>query len=177
MKFNKDGKVYVHKQDIMYLFDSGIPVPLCFASKMGMLTGIVCVDNSNRFELVGFDSEENIKTVNDCEALIDYDDIKHLSIDELKMNLAKRQKEINETKEMFFSLSNDTEKQIMGRRFDRLVIQALSLRDFLYYKSGVINMEIPEGIEIERTTPRKSKGAILDGLRKVLKKKNKKDNN
>jgi hypothetical protein len=177
MKFNKDGKVYVHKQDIMNVFNSNLAVPVCLLYRMGLLTGIVCIDDSNRFDLVAFESEEDIKAVNEFGAFADYDDIKHLSIDELKANLDKRLKEINETKEMLWSLTNKTEKQTMAKKYERLLFQALSIRDFLYYKSGVIDMKIPNGIEIERETPPKSKGSILDGLRKKLKKKNKKDNN
>ncbi len=176
MKFNKDGKVYVHKQDVMYLFDAEMGIPLCLLDKMGMLTGVTIVDNSNRFELLEFKEEKDIKTVNEVETFVDFNEIKHLSVDDLKRLIEKRQEELKKTREMYFSLTDATEKSVMSKKFNRLALQLFSLRDFLLYKCGEINMEIPKGIEIERDTP-KGKGSILDGLKMIFKKKNKKDNN
>ena len=176
MKFKKDGKVYVHKQDVMYLFDANMSIPLCLLDKMGMLTDITFIDNSNRFELVEVKDEKDVKVVNEVETFVDYDEIKHLSVDELKRLIGKRQEELKKTRDMYFTLTDATEKSAMSKRFNRLGLQLFSLRDFLLYKCGEINMQIPKGIEIERETP-KGKGSILDGLKMIFKKKNKKDNN
>ena len=87
--------VYVQMQDIMYLNDTDIPIPVSIFSKV--FKGITIVDDSNRFDFVRFDEPHEVDFFKDLEFIIDYTKYKDLKDEQLQEEfnaLAKRANEI-----------------------------------------------------------------------------------
>ena len=87
--------VYVQMQDIMYLNDTDIPIPVSIFSKV--FKGITIVDDSNRFDFVRFDEPHEVDFFKDLEFIIDYTKYKDLTDEQLQEEfnaLAKRANEI-----------------------------------------------------------------------------------
>lgn len=73
---NGKESVYVQMQDIMYLNNTDMPIPVSIYTKL--FTGIVIVDDSNRFDFVRFDEEHEAKFFRELNFVIDYDQYKAL---------------------------------------------------------------------------------------------------
>lgn len=69
--------VYVQMQDIMHLSSTNMPIPASIFTKV--FTGVVIVDDSNRFEFVRFDEEDEVKLFRELDFIIDYDQYKDLT--------------------------------------------------------------------------------------------------
>ena len=84
---NGKESVYVQMQDIMHLNNTGMPIPASIYTKV--FTGIVIVDDSNRFDFVRFDEEHEVKFFKELEFVINYDQYKDLNDEQLKEEFQK----------------------------------------------------------------------------------------
>ena len=73
--------VYVQMQDIMHLNNTDMPIPASIYTKV--FTGIVIVNDSNRFDFVRFDEEHEVKFFRELDFVIDYDQYKDLTDEQL----------------------------------------------------------------------------------------------
>lgn len=96
----KNGKevVYVQMQDIMYLSnETDMPIPATIFTKV--FTGVVIVNDSNRFDFVRFDKEHEVKFFKEIDFIIDFDKYKEFTDEQLEeeaQKLASRSREIAE---------------------------------------------------------------------------------
>lgn len=79
---NGKESVYVQMQDIMHLNNTDMPIPASIYTKV--FTGIVIVNDSNRFDFVRFDEEHEVKFFRELEFVIDYDKYKGLTDEQLE---------------------------------------------------------------------------------------------
>ena len=84
---NGKESVYVQMQDIMHLNNTGMPIPASIYTKV--FTGIVIVDDSNRFDFVRFDEEHEVNFFKELEFVINYDQYKYLNDEQLKEEFQK----------------------------------------------------------------------------------------
>lgn len=148
MKIINDNSAYVQKNDIAYLNQTDLSIPVSIFMKV-FENGIVIIDNSNRYEFVKFETPKEIEFFKGLSWMINYNDIKDLSekeIIELGQNIAQ---ERNEIVIKFNSMTEEERKENMNmvQQCDFLDFKMYSLRDFLWFKQGHIKMELPEGVE------------------------------
>ena len=175
MKIVLEDKVYVQLNDLAHMmkFLNGRSVPVSVFDKVfGEV--FVCTD-SNRYDFVEFNTQEEIEFFKDLEYSVDYMECKDLTDKEL---IAKGQSiadELNELADKFNSLTEE-EKANNTDIVDRhglLEFKMYSVRDVIFYKQGKLKMKMPKEVSIKKETP-KVKGVEEvkkeNGLKKLINK-------
>jgi len=83
MKIITDDAIYVQRKDLEYLHDLrslGIPRSI-FVEVFGK--GILTIDNSNKNDFVKFVAKEDIEFLKNLEWIVDYNELKDLTIEQL----------------------------------------------------------------------------------------------
>lgn len=117
---NERTVVYVQMQDIMYISnETYIPIPASILTKV--FSGVTIVDDSNRFNFVRFDEDSVVKFFKDLDFIIDYDEYKSLTDEQIEQrfknfinehnNYVKKWNEMSEmdrekNTDLFFSANN-----------------------------------------------------------------------
>lgn len=113
MKIITDNAVYVQKNDIAYLNQTDLAIPASIFMKV-FGSGIVIIDDSNRYEFVEFDAPEEIEFFKGIDWMIDYNEVKDLSEEEtitLGQSIAE---EKNSIAQRFNSLTLEERKYEYG---------------------------------------------------------------
>ncbi len=82
MKIITNDSAYVQKNDISYLNLSDLPIPASIFMKV-FGNGVTIINDSNRYDFVKFDEESEIEYFKDLDWMIDYNEVKDLSEDEI----------------------------------------------------------------------------------------------
>lgn len=117
---NERTVVYVQMQDIMYISnETYIPIPTSIFTKV--FSGVTIVDDLNRFNFVRFDEDSVVKFFKDLDFIIDYDEYKSLTDEQIEQrfknfinehnNYVKKWNEMSEmdrekNTDLFFSANN-----------------------------------------------------------------------
>lgn len=145
MKIINSDSIYVQKNDIAYLNLSNLPIPVSVFIKV-FGNGATIINDSNRYDFVKFEKESEIEYFKRLDWMIDYNEVKDLSEDEI----IKLAKSIGEEREKivttFNSMSEEERKQHtdMVTKCDLLEFKFYSLRDILWFKQGHISIKLPE---------------------------------
>lgn len=96
--------VYVQMQDIMYLSnETDMPIPASIFTKV--FTGVTIVNDSNRFEFVKFDDEHEVKFFRELEFIIDFDQYKDFTDEQLEEEAQKLGTRANEIAEKWNNMT------------------------------------------------------------------------
>ena len=106
--------VYVQIQDIVELNQSDMPIPASIY--LNAFNGIVFVDDSNRFNFVRLDEEHEVKFFKKLEFIIDYDEYKDLTDEQLEGKWKQLANKSNEIAKKWNYMSED-EKEKNGNLF------------------------------------------------------------
>ena len=80
--------VYVQMQDIMYLSnETDMPIPATIFEKV--FSGVTIVTDANRFDFVKFEEEHEIKFFRELDFVIDFDQYKDLTDEQLEEEAQK----------------------------------------------------------------------------------------
>ena len=102
--------VYVQMQDIMYLSnETDTPIPATIFTKV--FTGVTIVDDSNRFEFVRFDKEHEVEFFKDLKFIIDFDQYKEYSDEQLEEEAKRLATQANEVAEKWNGMTAEERKQ------------------------------------------------------------------
>ncbi len=101
--------VYVQMQDIMYLYNSDAPIPASIYAKA--FTSVTNINNSNRFNFVKLDEEDEVSFFKNLEFVIDYDKYKDLTDEELEEEVKKLGIKANEIAEKWNNMAKKERKQ------------------------------------------------------------------
>ena len=107
MKIITDDSVYVQKDDITYLDQTDLPIPESIFMKV-FGNGIVIIDDSNRYEFVKFDAPEEIEFFKGLSWMINYNEVKDLSKEEI---IALAQSIVQEKNEIATKFNSMSEKE------------------------------------------------------------------
>lgn len=145
--------VYVQMQDIMHLNQSDMPIPASIYTKV--FTGITIVDDSNRFDFVSFDEEHEVKFFKDLEFVIDYDQYKELTDEQLEEEGQKLAMRANEIAEKWNSMSSDERKKNSNllQEHENIAYMLNFLFEIYAVKHGKRSMPFPDFVKL----PKKSK--------------------
>lgn len=151
MKIITDNAVYVQKNDIAYLTQINLTMPLSIFMKfIGCGNGEVTIDNSNKHEFIKFETPEEIEFFKNIDWIIDYNEVKDLTEEE-NMALGQRiAEEKNALGKIFNSMSEEQRKANMNifNYCQLLDLKMYSLRCVLWFKQGVKELELPRGVEL-----------------------------
>lgn len=160
MKIITDREVYVQKNDIIQLNSSNLEIPASiYLSIFG--SGITVIDDSNRYEFVKFEEAYEIEFLKSINWIINYDDVKDLSDDEIIEMGIKILAERSQKADNFNSLPEEERINNIDKveeECDLLEFKYYSTRDFLWFKQGHLNFDLPEGIEYPMEQVKEEKG-------------------
>lgn len=147
MKIFRDNSVYVQKNDIAHLNMTERLVPASIYMKV-FGSGITIINDSNRYEFISYDGASEVDYFKSLDWIIDYDDVKEMSEDdiiEMAHDIAAEQSGIASV----YNTMSDEERRYHPEMVDQcnlLEYKFYSLRDFLWFRQGHIQMELPEGV-------------------------------
>ena len=146
--------VYVQMQDIMHLNQTDLPVPASIYTKV--ITGIVIVNDSNRFDFVKFDEEHEVKFFKELDFIIDYDQYKDLTDEQLEEEGQKIATRANEIAERWNSMPPE-ERQLHNllQEHENLRYMLNSLSEGYAVKHGKRSMPFPEFIKLTEKPKKK----------------------
>ena len=144
MKLIFKDKAYVQLNDLMRLCDSDIPVPLSIMRKITGTNGRV-VNKDNRYNYLKFTSEDDIEYIKKQTWMIDYNEVKRKSEDELLNDLGEVAKEWEQAIIEYNKLTNEEQetRQDLIDKKELLSFKYYSLRDVLMYKRGDTELSFP----------------------------------
>ena len=144
MKIITKDAVYVQKHDIAFLTHTDLEFPASIFNKV-FGNGTVIINDSNRWEFIKFEKEEDIKFFKEQDWIIDYNDVKDLSDEQFaEMGCAVVEKK-NDIAKIYNGMSEKERKENMDMvyRCERLDHKMYSLRDILWFKQGHLKMDLP----------------------------------
>ncbi len=140
--------VYVQMQDIMYLYNSTMPIPEFIFTKV--LTGLSYVNDSNRFDFVRFDEEDEVSFFKDLEFIIDYDKYKDFTDEQLEKEIKKLAEKANKTADQWNNMSAKKRKQNYNllQEHEELEYMINFLFEIYDVKHGKRKMPFPKFVEV-----------------------------
>lgn len=164
MKIITDNAVYVQKNDIVCLTQTDLAIPSSIFMKV-FGNGIVIIDDGNRDEFVKFEVPEEIEFFKGLDWMIDYNEVKDLSEEEIIALGQSIIEEKNSIAQRFNSMvpQEREENMNMVSQCELLDLKMYSLRDVLWFKQGHIKMELPEGVDLPAGFEREK------GIKKLIK--------
>lgn len=149
MKIITDNAVYVQKNDIVCLSHSDLSIPSSIFMKV-FGNDIVIIDDSNRYDFVEFNDQNDIEFFKGIDWIIDYDEIKDLTEEDLLAQAQSMALAINDIQKRFNFMSLEEREQNVDMLLQcrRLDFKISSLRDILWFKQGHIKMQLPEGVDL-----------------------------
>ena len=144
MKIITENSIFVQRNDITYLNQSNLEVPTSIFGN-----GVSTTCNVNKYDFIEFKEKEEIDFFKNIDWLIDYNEVKDLSEDEIIRLIENTLKERNETEQKFNFMIPKQKKKNINLLFqcELLDFKKYSLRDILWFKQGKIKMNLPEGVE------------------------------
>ena len=152
MKIITDDAAYVQKNDIAYLNQTDLDIPASIYLK-ACETGTFIVDDSNRYEFIRFNKSDEIQFFKNQDWILDYNQVKDMTEDELIEYGEKIITQYNELAEAFNALNEQERIQNteLDMRCDLLGFQIFSLHDFIFYRKGLLEMQLPS--ELPKESP------------------------
>ena len=139
--------VYVQMQDIMQLNQSDISIPASIYIKV--FTGITIVDDSNRFDFVEFNEEHEVKFFKELEFILDYDQYKGLTDEQLEeegQKIADRANKIAEKWNSMFPEEREKNSNLV-QEYENIEYMLNFLSEIYAVKHGKRSMPFPDFVK------------------------------
>ena len=102
--------VYVQMQDIMYLSnETDMPIPATIFEKV--FSGVTIVTDANRFDFVKFEEEHEIEFFRELDFVIDFDQYKDLTDEQLEEEAQKLGTKANDIAEKWNAMTEDERRK------------------------------------------------------------------
>lgn len=152
MKIITNDAAYVQKNDIAYLNQTDLDIPASIYLK-ACETGTFIVDDSNRYEFIRFNKSDEIQFFKNQDWILDYNQVKDKTEDELIEYGEKIITQYNELAETFNALSEQEQMQNteLDMQCDLLAFKLFSLQEFIFYRKGLLEMQLPS--ELPKESP------------------------
>lgn len=146
MKIITENAAYVQKNDLMYLMqaDDAIVPASIYLNVFG--NGVVVINDSNRFEFVEFNKPEEIEFFKNIDWMINYDDLKDLSIEDIISLGQSITNKKNEIAKEFNGMTPQEKEENMDKvsQCELLKFKIYSLRDIVWIKQGRLKIKFPK---------------------------------
>ena len=156
MKIVTNEKVYIQKKDISYILSANIIIP---NSTFIKLTKINILENgTDKYDFVEFNHKVDIEYFKNLSFIINYNDIKYFSEQEILLLQEDITKKRNTIFNKYNSLSKEEKRKNSNllSQCDLLLYKINSLNDTILYKQGLLN--VPKNKE-KKKVKEKSKNA------------------
>ena len=152
---NGKESVYVQMQDIMHLNSTDMPIPASIYTKV--FTGIVIVNDSNRFDFVRFDEEHEVKFFRELNFVIDYDQYKDLTDEQLEEEGQKLATRANEIAERWNAMTPEERQQNSNllQEHENLGYMLNFLSEVYAVKHGKRSMPFPDFVKLPEKPKKK----------------------
>lgn len=152
MKIITNDAAYVQKNDIAYLNQTDLDIPASIYLK-ACETGTFIVDDSNRYEFIRFNKSDEIQFFKNQDWILDYNQVKDMTEDELIEYGERIITQYNELAETFNALSEQEQMQNteLDMQCDLLAFKLFSLQEFIFYRKGLLEMQLPS--ELPKESP------------------------
>lgn len=162
MKVFKNGKVYVQNEDLILILRSGELMPTSVLEKF-YGNGPVIIVKDNMEDYVEFEEAEQVEFFKRLDWIVDYDEVKNLSTEELEKLYDDTKDEMVKIADKYRNLSqNDNdcyEKDSI--RYELLGNKLYSLSKIQYFKARKLELALPNETGICRLI-RKFKNKIKE---------------
>lgn len=147
--------VYVQMQDIMHLNHTDLPILASIYTKV--FTGIVVVDDSNRFDFVRFDEEHEVKFFRELEFIIDYDQYRDLTDEQLEEEYQKIVTRANEIAEKWNAMTEEERDKNSNllQEHENLEYMLNFLSEIYAVKHGKRSMPFPDFVKLPEKPKKK----------------------
>ena len=141
--------VYVQMQDIMYLSnETDMPIPASIFTKI--FTGVTIVDDSNRFDFVRCDDQHEVKFFRDLDFIIDYDQYKDLTDEQLEEEGQKFASKANEIAEKWNSMNEEKQQENISllEEYRNIGYMLNFISEVYAVKNGKRSMPFPDFVKV-----------------------------
>lgn len=150
MKIITDDIVYVQKIDLvnLILYNSIVPISILYAV-YGKEKSPIILD-SEKYDFIAFSNQDEIECFKNANWLLDYDNIKDLTeaeLCELYNNLSLEAGSLEQRLNLDDMGSTGRRNNLnIETQYQLLSYKAISLREFMLFRQGIISMNLPMGI-------------------------------
>ena len=158
---NKD-VAYVQKNDIAYLNTTDLPIPLSIYAKVfGFETSIV--NDNNRYSFIKLDDKSEIEYLKGIDFVVDYNDYKDLSEEEMTKILDSIKDEYYKVVDEFNAMTKEerTKHHNLITQSENLEFKYCTIRDILWFTQGHIKFELPEGVDYPKHYKKPISGKVF----------------
>ncbi len=148
-KENGQETVYVQMQDILYLVhESNVSVPASIFEKV-FSVGAVFVTDANRFDFIRFEEEHEVDFFKKLEFVIDYDQYKDFSEEQLIAEVKKLEDKANEIAEKWNDMTSEErrENSELYEEHQNLDYMCRFLCEIYFVKHGKRSMPFPDFVK------------------------------
>lgn len=161
MKVFKNGKVYVQNEDLILILRSGELMPTSVLEKF-YGNGPVIIVQDNMEDYVEFEETDQVEFFKRLDWIVDYDEMKNLSLEELEKLYDDTKDEMVKIKNKYNDLSQkDDCYEKDSIRFELLGNKLYSLSKIQYFKARKLELALPNETGICRLI-RKFKNKIKE---------------
>lgn len=148
MKIFTGNAVFIQKNDMAYLNRSDLPIPASIFMKF-FGSGVTIIDDSNRYEFVKFEEDDEIEFFRGVDWILDYDDVKDLTRQQIIEFGQCISEEKNKIASQYNAMSNEDKiiNMYMVEECELLDYKMLSLRDYLWCKEGKLQFAWPKELK------------------------------
>lgn len=167
MKIFKDGKVYVQKNDMVYVNHSDLAIPASIFMKL-FGNGVVIIDDSNRYEFVEFSEPSEVEFFKGIDWIVDFADVKDLTEEEIIALGQTVAEERNNLAKEFNALPDEERRaryESTVQQTEQYDFKMGTLREIIMYKRRELSFQLPEGVDCLMTVqPEKGVKAFVKRL-------------
>lgn len=148
-KENGQETVYVQMQDILYLVhESNVSVPASIFEKV-FSAGAVFVTDANRFDFIRFEEEHEVDFFKKLEFVIDYDQYKDFSEEQLIAEVKKLEDKANGIAEKWNDMTSEErrENSELYEEHQNLDYMCRFLCEIYFVKHGKRSMPFPDFVK------------------------------
>ena len=148
-KENGQETVYVQMQDILYLVhESNVSVPASIFEKV-FAVGAVFVTDANRFDFIRFEEEHEVDFFKKLEFVIDYDQYKDFSEEQLIAEVKKLEDKANGIAEKWNDMTSEErrENSELYEEHQNLDYMCRFLCEIYFVKHGKRSMPFPDFVK------------------------------
>ena len=158
MKIITDNEAFVQFNDLEFLQSTDLAIPASIFLKV-FGNEITIIDDRNRYNFVRFTEAEDIEYFKQLDWMVDYNETKDLSEEELISLIEKTLDEMDSISNAYGLIPTNQAKKRreLAKTFSLLEFKFYSLRDILWYKQGHISLNLPEIETIETSNIRNLK--------------------
>lgn len=172
MKIATNNAVYVQKNDLAFLYQTDLCIPATIFLKL-FGEGVCIINDSNRYEFVKFESEEEVAFLSGLDWIVEYDSVKDFNRDqfiELSKSIVEQR---NKIAKKYNSMTSEERRanNHMVYECERLEFKNKSLIDVYHFTQGNLQFTLPE--ELSDTY----KESNEKSTKKLLRQRKKSDSN